>query len=139
MEPPRHQDTKEQGAIPDAFNALAHSLVDSAFAVHSTLGAGLLESVYEQCLIHELSLRNLRVARQIPVPVVYKEMPIEIGFRLDLLLEDSIIVEIKAVDRLMPVHDAQILTYLKLTGKRLGFLINFNVPRIKDGIRRFVL
>jgi GxxExxY protein len=120
-------------------DAVARQIVDAAFAVHSALGPGLLESVYEQCLAHELRSRNLQVATQVPLPVQYREVLIEIGFRLDLIVDDLVIVEIKAVERLMPVHEAQLLTYLKLARKRLGILINFNVPLIKDGIRRMAL
>ncbi|MGH6989005.1 MAG: GxxExxY protein [Stellaceae bacterium] len=117
----------------------ARQIVDSAFVVHRTLGPGLLESVYEQCLAYELRSRSLHVASQIVVPVQYREILIDGGFRLDLIVNDLVIVEIKAVERLMPVHEAQLLTYLKLARKRLGFLINFNIPLIKDGIRRLAL
>ena len=118
---------------------VARQIVDSAFAVHTTLGPGLLESVYEQCLGHELRTRNLSVASQTVLPVQYREVVIDAGFRLDLIVNDLVIVEVKAVERLMPVHEAQLLTYLKLARKRLGLLINFNVPLIKDGIRRLAL
>jgi GxxExxY protein len=98
-----------------------------------------LESVYEQCLTYELGARGLVVERQIAVPVVYRGVRIEAGFRMDLLVESVVAVEIKAVERLMPVHNAQLLTYLKLSGLSLGILINFNFPRVRHGIRRFVL
>ncbi len=116
----------------------AGQIVDSAFAVHSTLGPGLLESVYEQCLEHELRSRSLVVARQVALPVVYREMRIDAGFRIDMIVSDLVVVEIKAVEKLLPVHEAQLLTYLKLSQKRLGLLINFNTVRIRDGIRRLI-
>jgi GxxExxY protein len=118
---------------------VARQIVDGAFAVHSTLGPGLLESVYEQCLAYELRSRKLPVACQISLPVHYREVLVDAGFRIDIMVNELVIVEIKAVERLMPVHEAQLLTYLKLARKRLGFLINFNVPLIKDGIRRLAL
>jgi GxxExxY protein len=116
----------------------ARHIVDSAFSVHTTLGPGLLESVYEQCMAYELESRGLLVRRQAPLPIIYKAARIEAGFRLDLVVDDLVVVEIKAVERLMPVHHAQLLTYLKLSQFSLGLLINFNVPVLKDGIRRIV-
>ncbi len=115
---------------------IGRKIVDSAFAVHSTLGPGLLESVYEQCLAAELIAHDVRILRQVAVPLVYRDQRIDAGFRIDLLVEDSVIVEIKATEKTLPVHEAQLLTYLKLSGYRLGFLINFNVALIKDGIKR---
>ncbi|MBP2315316.1 GxxExxY protein [Azospirillum soli] len=126
-------------SIPTEIDHIARQAVDSAFRVHSTLGAGLLESVYESCLEHELRKRGLTVRRQVVVPVVYDDIRFDEGFRLDLLVENMIVIEIKAAERLLPVFEAQLLTYLKLTGLRLGFLINFNVGQIKDGIRRIAL
>jgi GxxExxY protein len=117
---------------------IAREIVDSAFAVHTALGPGLLESVYEQCLIHELQTRGLRVERQVILPVLYRDIRIDAGFRMDALVDDLVVVEIKAVERIMPIHEAQLLTYLKLSRKRLGLLINFNIPLIKDGIRRLI-
>jgi GxxExxY protein len=119
-------------------NDVARAIVDAAYVVHTTLGAGLLESVYEQCLAVELKSRELLVEPQVSPPIWYKGMRIDAGFRLDLLVEKLVVVEIKAVERLLPVRDAQLLTYLKLSGHTLGLLINFNVARIKDGMRRFV-
>ena len=116
----------------------ARAIVDSAFAVHSTLGPGLLESVYEQCLVQELQARALRVARQIALPIQYRDLRIDGGLRMDVVVNDLVVVEIKAIERLLPIHEAQLLTYLRLSNKRLGLLINFNVPLIKDGIRRLV-
>ena len=118
---------------------IAKTVVDAAFRVHSRLGPGLLESVYEACLDHELRKRNLTVRRQVVVPVVYDDVRIDEGFRIDLLVENLIIIEIKAVERSLPVFEAQLLTYLRLTRLRLGFLINFNVAQIKAGIRRIAL
>lgn len=106
--------------------------------VHTTLGPGLLESVYDQCLVAELKSRNLWVERQVGLPICYRSLRIDAGFRLDLLVEKLVVVEIKAVERLLPIHDAQLLTYLRLSGYRLGLLINFNVMRLKDGVRRLV-
>jgi GxxExxY protein len=120
----------------DDRDLIAREVVDSAFAVHSALGPGLLESVYEQCLAAELSARGVSVVRQVPVPLVYRDTHIDAGFRIDLLVGGAIVVEVKATERTMPVHEAQLLTYLKLSGYRLGFLINFNVVLIKDGIKR---
>ena len=118
---------------------VASAIVDSAFAVHSTLGAGLLESVYEVCLAHELKKRGVSVKRQVIVPIAYDGIRFDEVFRLDILAGGSIVCEIKAVTEMQPVFEAQLLTYLKLTGYRLGFLINFHVPLIKDGIRRLIL
>lgn len=118
---------------------VATQVVDAAFAVHSTLGPGLLESVYEVCLAYELTKRGLKVERQLALPVVYDDLRLEAGFRLDLLVERCLVVELKAVEAFVPVHTAQLLTYLKLSGHRLGFLINFNVPLLKDGIKRLAL
>jgi len=115
---------------------IARKIVDSAFAVHSTLGPGLLESVYEQCLAAELSIRNVPVLRQVAVPLTYRHLHFDAGFRIDLLVSESVVVEVKATEKILPIHEAQLLTYLKLTGHKLGFLINFNVPLIKDGIKR---
>ena len=111
-------------------------IVDAAFAVHYNLGPGLLEKVYEKCMVEELKQRYVYVERQVPVPIIYKGIDIREDLRIDILVENEIIVELKAVELLHPVFEAQLLTYLKLTNRNLGFLINFNVPRIKDGIKR---
>jgi GxxExxY protein len=118
---------------------VARHIVDGARAVHKTLGPGLLESVYETCLAHELTKRGLRTQRQVALPVYYDGIRLDAGLRLDLLVEDIVIVEAKAVERLLPLFEAQLLTYLKLAQKRLGFLINFNATKIKDGIKRMAL
>ena len=125
--------------ISEEIDRVATAVVDAAFRVHVALGPGLLESVYEACLAHELQKRGLAVGRQVTLPVVYDGERVDAGLRLDLVVEDSVIVELKAVEKLVPLFEAQLLTYLKLSGKRLGFLINFNVPLIKEGIKRFAL
>lgn len=118
---------------------IARSVVNGVFRVHDSLGPGLLESVYETCLDHELRKRGHEVRRQVVVPVVYDDLRMAEGFRLDLMVDDRVIVEIKSVEHMLPVFEAQILTYLKLPRLRLGFLVNFNVAQIKDGIRRLAL
>lgn len=120
-------------------NEVTHQIIGAAIDVHRFLGPGLLESAYEECLARELVLRGLRVERQKPVPVVYKDAKLECGYRVDLLVEGRIVVELKAIDALAPIHDAILLTYLKLSGHKLGLLINFNVELLKDGLRRFIL
>lgn len=117
-------------------NEVAKQIVDAAYRVHSGLGPGLLESVYETVLAYELEKRGLRVLRQQPVPIAYEGARIEIGFRADLIVEDLVIVEIKSVETVAPVHKKQLLTYLRLAGKRLGLLVNFNVAFIREGITR---
>ncbi|WP_304517879.1 GxxExxY protein [Cecembia rubra] len=119
-------------------NQIAKIVLDKSFEIHRALGPGLLESVYEKALEFELNQTKIMVASQVPVPLVYKEIKFESGFRLDLLVENKVIVEIKANEGLAPVHFAQTLTYLKLADKRLGLLINFNVKFLKDGIHRLV-
>lgn len=114
-------------------------IIGAAIDVHKQLGPGLLESTYEECLCHELHLRRIQFQRQVELPVVYKGLKLDCGYRLDLLVEDTVVVELKAVEQLLPVHEAQLLTYLHLTRKRVGLLINFNVPLLKDGIRRRVI
>ena len=118
---------------------VATAIVDAAFRVHTRLGPGLLESAYLAIMACELRKRGFEVRHEVPVPIVYDEVRLDAGYRLDLLVNGCVIVEIKAVDKLHPVHDAQLLTYLKLTGIRLGFLINFNTKLIKDGLKRVVL
>jgi len=117
---------------------LGRVIVDCAVRVHSALGIGLLESAYETCLVHELVKAGLRVEKQVVLPVEYDGVRLDAGYRLDLLVGGRVIVEIKAVERLMPVHTAQLLTYLKLSKLRLGYLLNFNVLRMKEGIKRVV-
>ena len=119
--------------------SIAGKIVDAAYRVHKILGPGLLEKVYEVCFCHELSKRRLQYQRQVDIPIVYDGMTFDEGLRLDVLVEDLIICELKAVDQMNSVWEAQIISHLKLTGKRLGFLINFNVPLIKNGIKRIIL
>ena len=113
-------------------------IINSAFEVHSSLGPGLLESTYESCLVYELLERGLNVERQKYLPINYKGCEIDEGYRIDILVEDEVIIELKTVEHLLPVHEAQIISYLKLSSKRLGYLINFNSKLIKDGIQRKV-
>jgi GxxExxY protein len=119
--------------------SIAGKIVDAAYTVHKKLGPGLLEKVYEVCFCHELSKRELNYQRQVDIPIVYDGMTFDEGLRIDVLVEKLIICELKAVDQMNSVWEAQIISHLKLTGKRLGFLINFNVPLIKDGIKRIIL
>lgn len=123
----------------DRVEWVASEVVDATLKVHRALGPGLLESVYEVCLAHELASRGLKVLRQLKVPIFYSGVELEADLRLDLLVEDCVIVEVKSVERMIPLFEAQALTYLKLTRNRLCLLINFNVPLIKDGIRRIIL
>jgi GxxExxY protein len=120
-------------------NRITEQIIGAAIEVHRALGPGLLESAYEECLCHELRLRGVAFERQRPLPVEYKGTKLDCGYRLDLLVADVVVVEIKAVESIEPIHEAQLLTYLKLGGWKLGLLINFNVPVLKDGIRRRVL
>lgn len=117
-------------------NEITGQIIDSAIKVHSALGPGLLESAYEACLIYELRSRGLKVQNQIPLPVKYGDIIVEVGYRIDLLVEDLVIVELKSVDQVIPIHKAQLLSYLKLSGKRIGLLMNFNVELLKNGINR---
>ena len=119
-------------------NAVTDRIISAAIEVHRHLGAGLLESAYQERLCHELSILGMSFERQVPLPVVYKGIQLDCGYRLDLVVEDIIIVEIKAVEDFAPVHHSQLLTYLKLTNKRVGLLINFHVPVLKNGLKRIV-
>lgn len=125
--------------IPSETEKAATEVVDAAYTVHTKLGPGLLESVYEACLAHEMAKRGLRFTKQVSMPIVYDGLKLESGLRLDFVVGDCLVVEVKAVEQLIPVHQAQVLTYLKLSGHRLGLLINFNVPVIRSGIRRVAL
>jgi GxxExxY protein len=120
-------------------NEISGAVVDSAMKVHTALGPGLFESAYAICLTHELVKRGLRVCTEVPLPVVYDTVKLGAGYRLDLVVEDTVIVELKAVEALAPIHQAQILSYLKLSGKPIGLLINFHSLHLKDGIKRFVI
>ncbi|HKV06060.1 MAG TPA: GxxExxY protein [Candidatus Acidoferrales bacterium] len=120
-------------------NDLTGLVIGAAIEVHKFLGPGLLESAYEECLAREFILRGIRFERQKPAPVVYKDVKLECGYRMDFLVDGRVVVELKAVESIAPVHEAIVLTYLRLSSCKLGLLINFNVPTLKEGIRRFVL
>ena len=121
-----------------AINSIPESIISAAIAVHRELGPGLLESAYESCLVYELLQQGLTVERQKALPVTYRGVKIDCGYRIDLLVEDAVIVELKAVERIDPIHEAQLLSYLKLSGYQIGLLINFNVRMLKQGIKRLV-
>lgn len=123
----------DQGQDP-----LSRKVIGLAINVHRALGPGLLESAYEHCLGHELHLNGIEFARQVPLPIRYKDTDLECGYRLDLVVENVLLLELKAVDGLTPLHDAQIITYLRLSGLKTGLLMNFNTTMLKNGIRRFV-
>lgn len=120
-------------------NELTETIIGAAMEVHRALGPGLLESTYEMCLCHELSIRGIAFERQVPIPVEYKGVKLDCGYRADIVVNGRILVEIKAIDSLLPIHDAQLLSYLKLGGWKIGLLINFNVELLKHGLRRRVL
>jgi len=119
-------------------NQLSSRIIGAAIEVHKTLGPGLLESTYEECLCHELGLQGLEYDRQVNLPVRYKDKQLDCGYRIDIIVERLIILELKAVDAILPIHKAQLLTYLKLSNLRLGLLLNFNIPLMRDGIHRIV-
>jgi len=119
-------------------NHLSSKIIGAAIQVHKTLGPGLLESAYEECLCHDLSLQNMSFERQKPLPINYKGKKLDCGYRLDLVVESAIILELKSCEKIDPIHKAQLLTYLKLSGLNLGLLLNFNVPLMRDGIIRIV-
>ena len=128
-----HRDTETQR------DPLTEKVIGAAIDVHRTLGPGLLESVYEECLCYELSECGLKFNRQVNLPISYKNVKLECGYRMDLVVSESLIIEIKTVEKILPIHEAQLLTYLKLTGLHTGLIVNFNVPVLKDGIRRMKL
>ena len=121
------------------FDQLSNRVIGCAIEVHKTLGPGLLESAYEQCMAHELTIAGIACATQVALPIEYKGQRLDCGYRVDLLVEDQLIVEMKSVERILGIHEAQLLTYMKLAKVKTGLLINFNVEVLKDGIRRFVL
>ena len=125
--------------IPPTVNNIAKDVVDAAIKVHAALGPGLLESVYVKCLAQELAARGHSVRGEVPLPVTYEGTKLDVGFRIDLLIDELVIIEVKAVDAVHPVHEAQLLTYLRFSNKRLGLLLNFNVVLMKQGIKRLVL
>ena len=120
-------------------NDLTGQIIGAAIEVHKVVGPGLLESAYEECLCHELSNRGLSFERQQKLPITYKAVHLDCGYRLDFFVADQVIVEVKAVENILPIHEAQVLTYLKMSGRQVGLLINFNVPVLKDGLRRFIV
>jgi GxxExxY protein len=120
-------------------NHVTERIIGAAIEVHRTIGPGLLESAYEECLCHELALRQLAFQRQVPLPIRYKDVLLDCGYRLDLLVLGQVVIELKSIERIEPIHEAQLLSYLKLGGFKTGLLINFNVPLLKDGIVRRVL
>ena len=128
----------KQIIIPREVEEMATLAVDSAFAVHKELGPGLLESAYEACFAHELELRGVRYQRQLPVPLNYKGKLIEVGFRADIVIDQKLLIELKAVEGIIPVHHAQVITYLKILRLPLGLLINFNEVLVKNGIHRIL-
>jgi len=132
-----HQDKFDP--VPESVEKIGKLVVDAAYTVHINLGPGLLEKVYEVCFCHELAKRKLNFKRQVDIPIKYDNIVFNEGLRIDVIVEDSIICELKALETVNPVWEAQILSHLKLTGKKLGYLINFDVIKIKDGIRRFVV
>lgn len=126
------QETLEQQKI----NQTTEKIIGCAISVHRVLGPGLLESAYEECLCYEFSQTNLKFERQVPLPVIYKNVKLDCGYRMDIVVEDSVIIEIKAIEKILPVHEAQLLSYLKLYNKKLGLLLNFHVPVLKNGMKR---
>ena len=121
------------------YQELSQEIIGAAMEVHSILGPGMLESAYEECLLFELRQRGLKAEKQIPVPIVYKDTKLDCGYRIDILVDDKIIIELKAVEAINEVHEAQVLTYLRFSKRKVGLLINFNVKSLKSGIRRFIL
>jgi GxxExxY protein len=122
----------------EQINSRSAAIIDAAMTVHSALGPGLLESAYQTCLAHELRNRGFAVATQVAAPIMYKNLRLDAGYRIDILVDDEVIVELKSVASLLPIHDAQLLSYLRLADRRVGLLINFNVLHLKDGIKRLV-
>ncbi len=120
-------------------NDTTRKIIGCAIEVHKHLGPGLLESAYEECMVFELGRKNLSFRRQMAAPVIYKDIKLDCGYRIDLMVEDSVVVELKSVDEICQVHEAQVLTYMKFSKKRIGLLINFNVKSLKEGLRRFIL
>ena len=134
-----HNEHDGTEAVSARVNHVGRAVMDGAFAVHRTLGPGLLESVYDACLFEELRQAGLVVERQVGIPVAYGDVRLDVGYRLDLLVDKSVVVEIKSIDALASIHMSQVLTYLRFSGHRLGYLINFNSTLLKNGLRRLVL
>jgi|SRR5581483_7576117 len=123
---------------PRPLNGITHAIIAAAMKVHSALGPGLLESAYQACLLFELHSEGLKAESQVALPVLYRGVKLDVGYRIDLLVEDAVIVELKSIDAIAPIHQAQLLSYLKLSDKNVGLLINFNVSQLKNGIKRIV-
>jgi GxxExxY protein len=128
-----HEEQGTESKSKLIYQDLTEQIIGAAIDVHKAIGPGLLESAYQECMCHELNLRGLRFKREVEVPVVYKGVALDCGYRLDLIVEDTVILELKSADRIIPVHEAQLLTYLKLLDKPVGFIINFNVPVLRSG------
>lgn len=130
-------ESEKEFTEPRKLNEITGEIVDCSLRIHKKMGSGLYEKVYEDCLAYELSKRNIKFFRQHPVNVEYEELKIDNAFKIDLLVENQVIVELKSTDKIHPIHESQIITYMRLSGIKTGLLINFNVPLIKDGIKRF--
>jgi len=128
-----------RGAETQSFKEITDQVIGACIEIHKQLGPGLLESAYEECLCHELNLRGLRFRRQVSLPVTYKGIKLDCGYRLDILVEEKVILELKSVDEVTPLHKAQLLTYLRLSGNKVGLILNFNTAVMKDGITRLVV
>ena len=132
------EDTEHAEDVMSGINLLTQQIIGAAIEVHREKGPGLLESAYESCLVHEFALRGLKYTRQIAVPLMYKGQVIDVAFRADLIIEDKVLVELKAVESVLPVHKAQVLSYIRETQHRVGLLINFHVPKLVDGVTRII-
>ena len=139
MEPTEERIEQGDGEAGRIYWDCSDAVIGACVDVHRHLGPGLLESAYERCVAHELALRKVRFEAQVAVPLKYKGLELDCGYRLDLVVEDVLVLEIKAVDRLLPIHQAQLLTYLRLTGREVGLLVNFHEPTLKNGLRRLTL
>jgi GxxExxY protein len=133
-----HEEHDGRLSLPPALEAIGRHVLNSAIKVHRALGPGLLESAYEHCLAHELTVRGVKVRRQVSLPIEYEGLRLDAGYRLDLVVGDAVVVEVKAVEAISRLYEAQLLTYLRLSGLRLGYLLNFNAVQLKQGLRRFV-
>ena len=131
----KHKDTK---TTKEEANRLSHEVIGAAIEVHRALGPGLLESAYEECLAHELTLRRIGFERQVPLPIRYKGVHLDCGYRMDMVIQRGLVLELKAIERILPIHQVQLLTYLRLSGTWLGLLLNFHVPVLQRGIQRIV-
>ncbi len=121
------------------FESITREIIGSAIEVHKQLGPGLLESAYEECLVYELQQKGYKIERQKPIPIIYKEIKLDYGYRIDILVENKVLLELKSIEAIAPVHEAQILTYMKFSDTKIGLLINFNVTVLKNGLKRYVL